>query len=205
MASENSWLVLSEELVSLLFAYVDVRTLCTIIPCVCKDFDRISHDEYMWQLICQKDCNITSKTLPTWRQTLFQNYCKHFLSLDWPYLRKKYTDQYKAKLSASKCSVGGCSVVNNDDLWVCLATECNFAGCSRYKQKHALEHAKATNHAFNFVWQKLDFWCYHCMRFVGTKTPKETQHRNELRLIVGSPQYDKHEKFLVEAKQKKLK
>jgi len=58
-----------------------------------------------------------------------------------------------------------------------------------------------TDHAFTLVWQKLDFWCYHCMRFVGTKTPTETQHRNDLRLIVGSIHYDKHEKLLVEAKQ----
>ena len=196
----------SEEVLIMILSYVDVRTLSTIVPCVNKKLDNLVHDELLWKYICNVDCAIVSRTAPVWRQTLYQNYCKHFLSLDHAALKVKFTDKLRAHLSnTALCSdiAPGCTTTHKDDLWVCLHANCQFYGCGRYKNKHALIHAQSFKdddkalHAFSVKWASLDFWCYHCMRFVGLKTAKETRDRDRLRRLIRDPTNENHAKLLL--------
>jgi hypothetical protein len=192
---------LPEEVQLQILRGVDVRTLSTVVPQVSRTMNRYVHDEPLWKGICEEDCGITELRQPTWRKELFVNYCKHFLSLDRDWLRRRFTPEYKRFLSESaQCSdiTRGCSTKLGDDVWVCLHSGCQFYGCSRYKNKHALMHAKSDHHEFCVNWNKLDFWCYHCMRFVGSKNAKEKLERDRLRLLVGDPTNDKHAPLLID-------
>lgn len=190
---------LPEELKLKILRDVDVRTLTTVVPRISREMNRYVQDEPLWKGICEEDCGITTLSQPTWKQELYKNYCKHFLSLDREWLRQRFTDEYCQWLSTqAKCSDinEGCNVGQDQDLWVCLHAGCDFYGCSRYKNKHALHHAQTMRHEFCVKWGKLDFWCYHCMRFVGTKNAKEALERQKLRDLIGDRFNDEHIKLL---------
>ena len=177
----------SDEILCFIFSLLPCDTLAKSIPSTCKRFEQITKDEYMWQLICNNDCGIFKKVIEidTWKETLFKNYCKHFLSIDYQRLRKTYTDEHKEKINKTLCYgiKGDCESSNKDGLWVCLVCD-DYVGCSRYKNKHAMIHAKESGHAFNCKWDRLEFWCYHCMRYVGNKNEKEKEHAKILRKII---------------------
>ena len=139
---------LPDEMLSNILLYLPVKDLSISIPLTCKRLKYITKDELLWKLICKYDCDILEKTLVTdsWKDTLFKNYCKHFLSIDYDRLRKKYTNEFKKGIDISKCHNDECNITD-DDLWVCL--DCDYVGCSRYKNEHALLHAQTEGHAFN--------------------------------------------------------
>ena len=201
MASDIRLEDLPEELQLKILRDVDVRTLSTIVPQVSREMNRYVHDEPLWKGICEEDCGITELKQPNWRSELYKNYCKHFLSLDRDWLKLRFTDDYKQWLSTTAaCSDSnqGCNVERGNDLYVCLHKGCGFYGCSRYKNKHALTHAKDMRHEFCVNWNKLDFWCYHCMRFVGTRNAKEKLEKHRLRELLGDRRNEKHVLLLTE-------
>jgi uncharacterized UBP type Zn finger protein len=189
----------SDEILATILSSLPVKDLATVVPQLSHRFNNIVKDEYLWQLICNFDCEIFKKNEDmTWKQTLFKNYCKHFLSLDYEAIRKKFKgeEEFATFVDSAKCSDSSCDK-NDADLWICMT--CFYIGCSRYKNKHALVHAQTEGHAFNCKWDKLEFWCYHCMRFVGEKTRKEEIHRTQLRKIIASSHNEEHTKIILKS------
>eukprot|EP00933_Yihiella_yeosuensis_P013754 TRINITY_DN12600_c1_g1_i1.p1 TRINITY_DN12600_c1_g1~~TRINITY_DN12600_c1_g1_i1.p1 ORF type:complete len:161 (-),score=29.03 TRINITY_DN12600_c1_g1_i1:71-553(-) len=53
-----------------------------------------------------------------------------------------------------------CSVCSEDEVWICGA--CSKAFCSRYKNKHMVEHAEKEGHCMGISLADLSFWCFKC-------------------------------------------
>jgi len=182
----------SDEVLCYILRHLPIDTLSMTVPLICKRFNGISKDDYMWQLICNYDCGIMSKGLGdlTWKDTLFRNYCKHLLSVDYARLRKVYTFEHKKKMSISLCQENINCTDKTKDIWTCLT--CDYTGCSRYINKHALDHTKETGHPINCKYDGLNYWCYYCMRYVGELNGKEKVHLKVLAEIMGFRESEKH-------------
>ena len=53
-----------------------------------------------------------------------------------------------------------CSQCLEDEVWICGT--CGKVLCSRYKNKHMLEHAEQEGHAIGLSLSDLSFWCFKC-------------------------------------------
>lgn len=183
-----------DELIVEIFSHTNVKSLTTIIPQVCTDFNRIATDDIMWKYLCKIYCNITEKPdSDTWNKVLFNNYCKHFLSLDWQMLKDKWTPEHRQSVTDSDCMSIGCTVAKNE-LWVCLNSECDFIGCGRTQAAHSLEHAKNSDnsHYFTLKWSTKDVWCYHCSKYINKHKHKneEPEYNHFIKIVYGESLYD---------------
>ncbi|CAJ1437731.1 unnamed protein product [Effrenium voratum] len=57
-----------------------------------------------------------------------------------------------------------CSQCLEDEVWICGT--CGKVLCSRYKNKHMLEHAEQQGHAIGLSLSDLSFWCFKCNSYL---------------------------------------
>lgn len=181
-----------------ILCFIDIRTITTILPRLNKQWMTTVKDEYLWQMLCQKECGVTIKTAAvTWRDTFNKSACKHFHSLDYTFLRNKFKTYWiDYDIKCKECI--GTQYEKDKELCICLHEECDYMGCTRYKGKHALQHAKTHEHFFNFKYDSCDMWCYPCMRYVGNRGDREKRDRNVLLLIIANRNEPKHLKKLTD-------
>ncbi|KAJ3023732.1 UNVERIFIED_CONTAM: Ubiquitin carboxyl-terminal hydrolase 33 [Siphonaria sp. JEL0065] len=74
---------------------------------------------------------------------------------------QEYVSQQPMRCTHSPCEFGP------QDIWFCLAENCDSVGCSRSKNKHALKHNEATGHLMTVRVTTLEVWCYDCVKWVG--------------------------------------
>lgn len=152
-----------------IFRQLPLKDLLTSIPQTCNLFNSISKVDYLWQLICSIECNLTNKPMnkisKSWKTILLKTHCKHILSLDCTNLNNILTPNYKQILSRTTCSSNNCNI-NKNRRWICL--ECGYIGCSRYDNGHMMEHITKTNHwiFFNSRWDGFHYWCCCCNRYL---------------------------------------
>jgi uncharacterized UBP type Zn finger protein len=82
--------------------------------------------------------------------------------------------QVHSRLSKPMTWTCHCDV--SSDVWMCLT--CGFVGCSREKNKHALEHFKESKHPIAICLNSKHCWCFTCDEWVT-----EDNKRSELDLI----------------------
>ena len=76
----------------------------------------------------------------------------------------------------SKPTTWTCACDVSSDVWMCLT--CGAVGCSRDKNKHALEHYEETKHPIAICLNTKHCWCFACDEWVT-----EDNQRSELDLI----------------------
>src|SRR5437870_1822130 len=75
---------LPDEILLHIFSFIDVRSIDYNVSSVCGRFSYLLKDNLYWKYICNVECHIMDKPRDkTWKETLYKNYCKHFLSLDY--------------------------------------------------------------------------------------------------------------------------
>ncbi|CAF1234521.1 unnamed protein product [Rotaria sordida] len=55
-----------------------------------------------------------------------------------------------------------------EENWACLHETCNYIGCSRYQQKHMLNHHQTTGHNICFSFSDNSVFCYACDSYVDS-------------------------------------
>ncbi|CAF1016903.1 unnamed protein product [Rotaria sp. Silwood1] len=52
--------------------------------------------------------------------------------------------------------------------WACLHENCNYIGCSRYQQKHMLNHHESTGHNICLSFSDRSVFCYACDSYIDS-------------------------------------
>ncbi|CAF0872676.1 unnamed protein product [Rotaria sordida] len=52
--------------------------------------------------------------------------------------------------------------------WACLHENCNYIGCSRYHQKHMLNHHESTGHNICLSFSDQSIFCYACDSYIDS-------------------------------------
>uniref|UniRef100_A0A7N0TMS2 UBP-type domain-containing protein n=1 Tax=Kalanchoe fedtschenkoi TaxID=63787 RepID=A0A7N0TMS2_KALFE len=58
-----------------------------------------------------------------------------------------------------------------DENWLCLC--CKDVFCSRFVNKHMVDHNQATSHSLAFSFSDLSVWCYACDAYLDAQVMKQ--------------------------------
>mmetsp|Transcript_83586 Transcript_83586/g.183808 ORF Transcript_83586/g.183808 Transcript_83586/m.183808 type:complete len:227 (-) Transcript_83586:221-901(-) len=58
-----------------------------------------------------------------------------------------------------------CSTCGEDEVWYCLF--CGVMLCSRYKNRHMVEHCEKESHCVALSFSDLSFWCFECSAYLN--------------------------------------
>ena len=122
--------------------------------------------------------------------------CEHYQDDDLEGFRE-YWQKGKKEILKRKCKLEECEI--NDENWYCL--KCQELYCSRYKNKHMLEHKdNYIDHQVAFSLSDGSFWCYECDSYIdGNKL-------RPLRKLFSSIKFENnepiHQNILNDAEQK---
>jgi len=94
--------------------------------------------------------------------------CRHLTKLNNEVLPQILT--IFEKITKVKCSGNNCNS-NLENVWLCTEPRCQFVGCGRRDNRHALNHYKETGHPLVLKLNSTEMWCYTCEKWCGS--PKE--------------------------------
>ncbi|KAI8056720.1 hypothetical protein BDF22DRAFT_667659 [Syncephalis plumigaleata] len=184
MARKDAFAALPDEILNAIIGLLPASSL-QIVLSVSRRLYRIASDEAHWRRRTYLDYKLTFKPPNlTWRRNYYLNHsetCPHLNLLADPAYTSHFHAHWRAlfasvparqapKLTCTQCSL---SFV---DLWMCMSGKCYVLGCSRTRNRHALQHV-IQNHkpgGISIKLNTLEMWCHSCKKWLGSsKGPRD--------------------------------
>jgi len=167
----SSLMVLPDDCLVKICYFLSGPEILNVITTINRRFCAVIANENLWYHFCITEKGINFKGSMTW-QALYKKdlskICFHltkFQDAVLPQLLNIFENRKNVKCSQKNCSS------NLENVWLCTEMRCNFVGCGRRDNKHALLHYKNTGHPLALKLNSTEMWCYSCSKWCGS--PKE--------------------------------
>jgi len=178
-------MVLPDDCLVKIFFFLSGKEVLNKVTIINRRLSAVASSEYLWFHFCVTEKDINFKTPSMSWQDLYKkdttSVCKHLTKFEdaiFPQLLTIFANTTKVRCSENDCN----STLEN--VWLCTELRCNYVGCGRRDNRHALNHYKKTEHPLVLKLNSTEMWCYKCSKWCGS--PKEDPIEQEKVLSIRS-------------------